>query len=64
MTRDSFIDIAMRKSVVRHASHIAIVVGIFLGLLNHRDAIFTASLTTIQLAKIYLTLLMPFSVST
>ena len=64
MPRDSFVQIATRKSVVKRASRIAIVVGIVLGLLNHGDAIFTGTLTTVQLAKICLTFLVPYSVST
>jgi len=64
MRRESFIEIASRRSVVKRASRVAIVVGIILGLLNHGDAIFTGTLTAVHIVKICLTFLVPFSVST
>ena len=59
-----FIQIATRRSVVKRASRVAIVVGIVLGLLNHGDAIVSGSFTGVHLAKICLTFLVPYSVST
>lgn len=61
---DSFFEIAFRQSVVKRAGRVAIVVGILLGLLNHGDAIFTGAVTSLQLIKICLTFLVPYSVST
>ncbi len=59
-----FVAIALRRSVVRRAFRVALVVGIVLGLLNHGDAIVSGTLTGLQLAKICLTFLVPYSVST
>lgn len=61
---DGFFVIAFRRSVVRRAARVAIVVGIVLGFLNHGDAIVSGALTRLQVAKICLTFLVPFSVST
>ena len=51
------------KGVAR-ALRVAIVVGIVLGLLNHGDAILAGTVNAGQFAKICLTFLVPFSVST
>ncbi|WP_171172978.1 nitrate/nitrite transporter NrtS [Ruegeria sp. HKCCD8929] len=59
-----FFEIALRPSVVKRASRVALVVGIVLGLLNHGDAILSGAVTNGQLAKICLTFLVPYSVST
>lgn len=59
-----FLDIALRRSVVRRAARVAIVVGIVLGLINHGDAILTGAVSLGQLGKICLTFLVPYSVST
>lgn len=60
----SFFEIARSRSVVKRATRVAVLVGIVLGLLNHGDAIFTGTLTGLQAAKIGLTFLVPYSVST
>ncbi|PSL19745.1 nitrate/nitrite transporter NrtS [Shimia abyssi] len=63
-SKDGFFAIARRRSVVRRAASVAIVVGIVLGMLNHGDAVLTGSVTDIQIVKICLTFLVPYSVST
>ena len=60
----SFLQIATRRSVAKRAARVAIVVGIVLGMLNHGDAILSGELTQVQVLKICLTFLVPFSVST
>lgn len=64
MQGDGFIDLALRRTVMRRAARVAVVVGIVLGLLNHGDAIFAGTLTPTQITKICLTFLVPYSVST
>jgi len=59
-----FFQIATRRSVAKRAARVAIVVGIVLGMLNHGDAILSGELTQVQVLKICLTFLVPFSVST
>lgn len=59
-----FFEIAFQGAVVKRAARVAVVVGIVLGLLNHGDAIFAGTVTAVQFAKIALTFLVPFSVST
>lgn len=52
------------RTVMRRAFRIALVVGTVLALINHGDKIFTANLSGIDLAKIVLTFLVPYCVST
>ena len=63
-TDPSFLEIATRKSVVRRATRVAIVVGVVLMGINHGDAILMGALTTKGVFKILLTFLVPYSVST
>lgn len=63
-TVPTFVDIALRPSVVKRAARVAVVVGIVLGLLNHGDAVLTGTMSGMQLLKIGLTFLVPYSVST
>ncbi|MEQ8341895.1 MAG: nitrate/nitrite transporter NrtS [Marinovum algicola] len=63
-SREGIIRIATRRSVVTRAFRVAIVVGTVLGLLNHGDAILAGTVNAGQFAKICLTFLVPFSVST
>ncbi|WP_323764441.1 nitrate/nitrite transporter NrtS [Marinovum sp.] len=59
-----FLDIALRRSVVLRAARVSLVVGVVLGLLNHGDALLAGTMTMTHFAKICLTFLVPYSVST
>ena len=52
------------RSVVRRAFRIALIVGTVLALINHGDKILGFNLTAVDLAKIALTFLVPYCVST
>ena len=52
MESDGFFEIAVRRSVVKRAVRVAIVVGIVLGLLNHGDAIFSGTVIGGQLINL------------
>ena len=51
------------RQTVRRAVRVALVVGPILGLINHFDLCLGAEITTVRLAKISLTFLVPFCVS-
>ena len=59
-----YLELALRRDVVRRATQVALVVGVVIGLLNHGDAIFAGTVSGAQVAKILLTFLVPYSVST
>ncbi|MEO0485885.1 MAG: nitrate/nitrite transporter NrtS [Pseudomonadota bacterium] len=60
----TFLGIARHPSVVRRALRIACVVGLVLALLNHGDTIFAGQAQPATWAKVVLTFLVPYSVST
>ena len=59
-----FLQIAADCSVMRRAFRIALVVGCVLALINHGDRLLTLSFDGMSIAKIALTFLVPYCVST
>lgn len=62
--RDAFFSIARQRTVVMRALRIAGIVGVVLATLNHGDTILSGQATFSTWAKIALTFLVPYSVST
>ena len=60
----SFLDLALRKSVIRRAIKIALVVGCILALINHGDRIIFQDMNPVDWLKILLTFCVPYCVST
>ena len=61
---NSFFNIALRKSVVKRAIKIALVVGCILALINHGDRIIFQDMQPVDWFKILLTFCVPYCVST
>ncbi|MFL2792690.1 MAG: nitrate/nitrite transporter NrtS [Paracoccaceae bacterium] len=61
---NSFFNIALRKSVVKRAIKIALVVGCILALINHGDRIIFQNMNPLDWFKILLTFCVPYCVST
>ena len=59
-----FFDLAFRKSVIRRATKIALVVGCILALINHGDRIIFQDMKSVDWLKILLTFFVPYTVST
>ena len=59
-----FLDLAFRKSVIRRAIKIALIVGCILALINHGDRIIFQDMKSIVWIKILFTFLVPYTVST
>ena len=60
----SFFNLALRKSVMRRAIKIALVVGCILALINHGDRIIFHDMKPVDWFKILLTFCVPYCVST
>ena len=60
----SFLNLALRKSVIRRAIKIALVVGCILALINHGDRIVFQDMKPVDWFKILLTFCVPYCVST
>jgi hypothetical protein len=60
----TWLRLARRPDVVRRSAKVAIVVGTILALINYVDRLFTGALLPLDLVKIGLTYLVPYSVST
>lgn len=63
-TGPTFFQIAVDRSVRRRAFRIALVVGCVLALINHGERLVTMSLDGVSVAKIGLSFLVPYCVST
>ena len=63
-TDHSFLNLALRKSVIKRAVKIALVVGCILALINHGDRIVFQDMKPIDWFKILLTFCVPYCVST
>jgi hypothetical protein len=61
---NEWLDLALRASTVKRALSYAIVVGAVLISINHGDAILRGDITRGRLAKMALTVLVPYIVST
>ncbi len=59
-----FFDLAFRKSVIRRAMKIALIVGCILALINHGDRIIFQDMKSVDWLKILLTFFVPYTVST
>ncbi len=59
-----FVRLALSRQVWPRATKVALLVGTLLALINHGDAMISASITTGNLAQIVLTYLVPYAVST
>lgn len=59
-----FLALARSRGVVLSALKIALVVGSILALINHGGDIFTLNLTAVGVSQIFLTYMVPYSVST
>jgi len=64
MRNETWLQTAMRPDIVRRAVRVAIIVGTILALINHGDRILTLTLDSAAIAKILLTYLVPYGVST
>mgnify|MGYP001818689347 CR=1 FL=1 len=60
----TFVALALSGPVFKRALKIALIVGTLLALINHGERILTSSLTPENLLQIFLTYLVPYSVST
>ena len=60
----SWLRLARRPDVAWRSARVAIVVGTILALINYVDRLFTGALVPLDLVKIGLTYLVPYSVST
>lgn len=60
----AWLTLALAPSVVRRACAYAIVVGAILIMINHGDAIVRGELSRLQIAKMLLTVCVPYAVST
>ena len=58
-----FLAIACSRAVVARAIKVALVVGCILIVINHGDALWAGDIDSVRLAKILLTLLVPYCVS-
>lgn len=66
-TRDGaehWFKIAMRPDIRNRSAKVAMIVGTILGIINHGDTLFSGSIDGVLLAKLAITYLVPFSVST
>ena len=63
-THQSFLNLALRKSVIRRAIKIALIVGCLLALINHGDRIIFQDMKSVDWVKILLTFCVPYCVST
>ena len=63
-THQSFLNLALRKSVIRRAVKIALIVGCLLALINHGDRIIFQDMKSVDWVKILLTFCVPYCVST
>lgn len=61
---DRFYTLALRRSVVLRAFRISMIVGSILAVINHGDHLIRMDLDAQRLAKILLTYLVPYCVST
>jgi len=61
---ESWLQVAVRKTVVRRALAVAVVVGTVLALINHGDYILNGSVSFSTMVKIGITYLVPYGVST
>lgn len=59
-----WLEIILRRDVIRRSSRVALLVGTVLVLINHGDALITARLTTIDIVKIIMTYCIPYCIST
>ena len=64
ITHQSFLNLALRKSVIRRAVKIALIVGCLLALINHGDRIIFQDMKSVDWVKILLTFCVPYCVST
>ena len=64
ITHQSFLNLALRKSVIRRAIKIALIVGCLLALINHGDRIIFQDMKSVDWFKILLTFCVPYCVST
>lgn len=60
----AFLDVARRREVVVRAAGYMVVVGTVLMLINHADALMMGNVGAARVAKILLTYLVPYTVST
>ena len=64
ITYPSLFELCTRRAVVRRAAKIALVVGTILAIINHGDRLINMTADAQTFAKIALTYLVPYSVST
>ncbi len=64
MSEASWMALAARPDVVRRSARVAFVVGTLLALINHGDRLHQFDIDTEVVAKILLTYLVPYCVST
>ena len=60
----TWMKLAVRRDVVVRSAKIAVVVGTILAVINHYDRILSGSWDAVMVAKIGLTFLVPYCVST
>ncbi|MFK8022299.1 MAG: nitrate/nitrite transporter NrtS [Pseudomonadales bacterium] len=64
MLNETWLQTSMRPDIVRRAARVAIIVGTILALINYGDRMLTLTLDNTAIAKILLTYLVPYGVST
>ena len=64
MKEASFLSVAFRADIVRRSARVAFVVGTLLALINHGDKLLRGALDSEAAAKILLSYLVPYCVST
>jgi hypothetical protein len=60
----TFISLAMQRAVVVRALKTSLLVGVILVAINHADALVRGDLDLVRIAKIVLTFMVPYCVST
>jgi len=60
----TFVQLASTRGVVTNALKIALVVGTLLGMINHGPALLNGTFSSLNLAQVLVTYLVPYSVST
>jgi hypothetical protein len=64
LDQQSFLSIALTRTVVTRAIKVAFIVGTALALINHGEKILNMSLSVHDCFKVFLTYLVPYGVST
>jgi len=64
LSASGFFSLALSKPIVTRALKVAFIVGTLLAFINHSDALLSGNIDLERLIKMFLTYLVPYSVST